>query len=189
MFFFGLLCLELRQRGFAQQFFVAQFVGLLVSDIGFLGIFFFILAHGLPFHDRVGDLADHQLDGADGVIVGGDRVVDFGGVTVGVDHGHDRNLEQVGLMNGGIFPACIHDEEDLRVPVHFANAAEEHFKPLDLAMFAQGFFFGQDVEVAAIAQALQAIQLVDALLNRGPVGQRAAQPAPGYPGHVAAFRL
>src|SRR6185295_16595530 len=43
------------------------------------------------FEGGVGDLASDQLDGADGVVVRGDRVVDLVGIAVGVAHGNDRD--------------------------------------------------------------------------------------------------
>jgi hypothetical protein len=44
-----------------------------------------ILAHGFAFQHGIGDLANQQLDRADGIVVGGDYIINAGRVAVGVD--------------------------------------------------------------------------------------------------------
>ena len=50
----------------------------------------------------------------------------------------------------------------------------------------RAFFLGHPVEIAAVAHALQAFQLVDALPDGAPVGEHTAQPARGHVGHAGA---
>ena len=69
------------------------------------------LALGLPFDDRVGNFADHELDGADGVVVSRNRVVDLVRIAVRVDHRDDRDLELARFQNRDPFLLGIDDEE------------------------------------------------------------------------------
>ena len=60
----------------------------------FLGVLVLgILAHGFAFEAGFGHGCDEKLNGADGVVVAGDDVVDDVGIAVGVGDGHDRDAE------------------------------------------------------------------------------------------------
>ena len=61
------------------------------SRSGFHGNFI-VFAHGLAFYGGIGNLTDHQLDGADSIVVGRDYVIDIAGVTIGIDHADDGDL-------------------------------------------------------------------------------------------------
>ena len=86
-------------------------------------LFFDILAGSLAFDNRISDLADQQLDGADGVVIGGDHVIDVARVAVGIHQGDDRDIEQVGFMDGSDLTAHIHHEKKFGDAGHHANAA------------------------------------------------------------------
>src|SRR5690606_11522933 len=85
------------------------------SAAGALGLFALGevgLAHGggvrggsLAFQDRVGGGAGVQLDGADGVVIARDGVVDQVGVVVGVDDGDHRDAELLGFLDGDVLVA------------------------------------------------------------------------------------
>ena len=49
-------------------------------------------ANALAFNDGVDELLENHADGADGVVIAGDRIVDLFRVTIGVNDGNDGNL-------------------------------------------------------------------------------------------------
>ena len=63
------------------------------------------------------------------------------------------------------------------------------FQAGDLAADQQAFLLGQAVDLAGIAHMLEAVELLDALVHGGPVGEHAAQPALGHVGHPTAVGL
>ena len=132
---------------------------------------------GAPFDDRVGDLGDHQFHGPDGVVVAGDRIIDHIRIAVGVDHGDDRNLQLAGFLDGDLFFLRIDDEERVGQAVHVFDAAQEALELIQLVGQLGDFFLGEHVEGALIAHPFEFAQTRDALLNRGEVGEHAAQPA------------
>ena len=57
----------------------------------------------------VGHGGSDQADGADGIIVAGDDVVDLVGITVGVNDGDDGNVQLGSLSNGIALLAGVND--------------------------------------------------------------------------------
>src|SRR5579884_2059096 len=68
----------------------------------FLGFRQLGLAHLLALDHRVGDLAGEQLDGADRVVVGRNRVVDLLRVAIRVDDRDEGDLEPARLRDGDL---------------------------------------------------------------------------------------
>ena len=92
-------------------------------------------------------------------------------------------------MDGGGFAHHVHHEEQFWRAGHLAHAAQQTFQALDHTGEDQGFLLGNAAKIAAVAHALQALQLVDALADGAPVGQHAAQPAGRDVRHRAARGL
>ena len=65
----------------------------------------------LALEHGVGHDGGDQLDGADGVVVAGDDVIDLIGVAVGVGDGHDGDAQLVRLGDGVALLAGVHDEQ------------------------------------------------------------------------------
>src|SRR5204862_203340 len=78
----------------------------------------------LPLDRGVRDLAAEQPDGADGVVVAGDHVVDALGVAVGVDQGHDGDAQAGRLVDGDVLLLRVDDEEAAGKPRHLLDAAQ-----------------------------------------------------------------
>ena len=66
------------------------------------------------FDDRIGDAGGVQRDGAHGVIVAGNHVVDAVRRAVGVHHRDDRDAELLGFEDRDLFVADVDDEDDVR---------------------------------------------------------------------------
>ena len=92
-------------------------------------------------------LAGNQLDGADGVVVAGDDVVDLVGIAVGVHDGHDRDAQNAGLGHGDVLLAGINDEQRAGQLLHVADAAQVLLELFALVQQLDDFLLGQHVEL------------------------------------------
>ena len=63
------------------------------------------------FVDRIRHMVDHELDGADSIVIRGNDEVNRIRIAIGVHHGDDRYIDNVTLFDGNRFPAHIDDEE------------------------------------------------------------------------------
>ena len=70
-----------------------------------------------------GELA-HERDGANGIVVGGDAVVDDVGIGVGVEKADDGDVEAVGLADGDLLALGVNDEDGGGARGERAGAAE-----------------------------------------------------------------
>ena len=150
---------------------------------------FLLFAHGLAFQRGVRDARHQQFDGADGVVVGRDHIVNTLRVAVRVHHRNYWDFEQVGLTDRRVLASHIHKEKHFRQALHFTHAFEAGEQAVNLAPDQQAFLFGQAADLARLAQLLEAIQFLDTGIHGGPVGEHTAQPALGDIGHATAERL
>ena len=101
------------------------------------------------FVGRVSDLRGEEADGAEGVVVAGDDVVDDGGVAVGVDDGDDRDAELAGFGDGDGFVVGVNDEDGVGKALHALDAGEVGRQVLALALELDDFLLGEEL-VAAV---------------------------------------
>ena len=115
------------QGRFAQEILIGEF-GLFGSHVRCAGHFFnlFFLTQRTAFQCGLGHLAHEQFNGANGIIVGWDHVVHIARVAVGVHQGNDRDIEQVGFVDGGRLAVHIDHEHHLGQVHHAADAAHRH---------------------------------------------------------------
>jgi hypothetical protein len=143
-----------------------------------------------PVGDPVGDHTGQQGDGADGVVVAGDRVVDLVGVTVGVEDRDDRDVELARLVDGEVLLLGVHDPHRRRRALHVADASEGALELVALAPQLQQLLLGlagaRDVVEVDLLELLEALQ---PLVHGLEVGEHAAQPALVDVGHAHARRL
>jgi len=76
-------------------------------------------------------------------------------------------------VDSRIFATNIHDEEQLRQALHVPDTGQAAFQTNDLALDKQALFFGQMGDLTGIAHFFKSFEFLDALVDRGPVGQRA----------------
>src|SRR6185369_13776419 len=88
----------------------------------FTGAFGFKLGAGLG--DGLADGGHDRADGADGVVVRGDRVVDEIGIAIGIDEGDDRDAEFARFGDGVVFAFDVDDEHGGGMFIHAADAFE-----------------------------------------------------------------
>ena len=99
------------------------------------------------------------------------------GIAVAVDHGHDRDAELVGLLDGDRFLVGVDHEHDVGLAAHLLDAAQRRAP----ACRARGSRFSSSFLVrptpSPVQPVLQLAQALDRLGHGLPVGQHAAQPA------------
>ena len=150
---------------------------------GFFGVGFHggaVLHLGFAFLAGFGESRHEQLDGADGVIVAGDDVVDDIGIAVGVGHGHDRDAQLAAFLHGDVFAMGVDDESQLGQAIHVLDTAQGLFQLLHFAFQQQDFLLLVTVDAAVGEHAFQLLQAFHALLDGNEVGQGAAHPAVGH---------
>src|SRR5690606_9908561 len=147
------------------------------------------LAPFSAFNYRVGDLARQQPDGADGVVVAGDHVIDLVRIAVGVHDRDDGNAQLAGFVHGDALLARVNDEHRVRQPLHLPDAAQVALQLLALVAQLHHFLLGQHVEGTVCFHLFQFLQAADARLDGLEVGEHAAQPALVDVIHAAALGL
>src|SRR5712664_1850053 len=143
----------------------------------------------LALDGRVRDLAAEQPDGADGVVVARDDVVDALGIAVGVDQRNDGDAEARRLVDGDVLLLRIDHEEAAGKPCHLLDSAQVLLQLLHFVLEQRHFLLGQLLEGAVGRHLLQRLQAIDAALDGLEVGQGAAQPAVGDVELAGARRL
>ena len=133
--------------------------------------------------DAVENGSHHQIaverDGADGVVVAGNREIDAFRVAVAVDHGDHGNPQLGGFGHGDGFLVGVDHEQDVGQAAHLLDAAERPFQLVALAGQTQEFFLGQ-ADVLVLDLLLDLAQALDGVGNGPPVGHHAAEPTVVY---------
>ena len=130
----------------------------------------------LAFENRVGDGVCEHANGADGVVVAGNQIIDRIRVAVRIGDGHDRDIQLVGFVHGDRFAARIDHEHDGRQLIHIAQTAQAPFQLDEFLLQQLPLFFRHAGPGVFLVHFLEFFKRVDALFNGDHVGQRAAQP-------------
>ncbi len=139
--------------------------------------------------DAVGhDLRD-QVRRADGVVISGDDEVGFVRIGVRVDQADDRDAEPTRLAHCQLFLLQVDDEDRVRLALHVGDPAEVRLELLELACEGDPLLRGKQLELSFRLQAAQVVQVRDALGDRAPVGEKAAEPAIRHVGHSDPSRV
>ena len=140
-------------------------------------------------HDSLRHLRRDQADGANGVVVARDRVVDQVGVAVRVHQRHDGDAHLPRLGDRDMLFADVHDEQRAGHLLHLLDAGEVAVELVDGRFQLQRLALGEPCELALFAPRLQLDEVVDSGLDGLEVGQRAAEPARGDEEGIGAPRL
>ena len=133
----------------------------------------------LTLQGSLRDLACHQTDPTDRIVVAGDNVVDRIGVTVGVDHGDDRYANRRGLFDSQFLFVRVNDENGTRQPIHRLDPTKDPVELVDLLFELEPLSLGQTTKITPVALGLQVGEALEPGLDRGEVGERATKPALG----------
>src|SRR3954453_9227531 len=128
--------------------------------------------------DGVGDDPGQQPDGADSVVVAGDREVHFVRVTVGVQDADDRDPQLAGLLDREVLLVGAHDPHRRRRTGHVADAAERLVELDLLALHMQQFLLGATAARDVVeVNLVELLETVDPLVHRLEVCEHATEPA------------
>ena len=130
-----------------------------------------------------------EAAGADRVVVPRDDVVGVVRVAVRVDEADDRDPQPARLANAPAAPCAGRHEDGVGEPLHVGHAAEVDLELLELGRASRCAPSREQLELALVAEAAQLVQALDALRDRAPVGEQAAEPAVVHVGHPDAGRL
>ncbi len=192
----GIAAIDHAAAGFFAEAFDVVGAGFVVCRVCMLGsdLFGFVRSRvvrafcfGVARDDRIGDLRDHQLNGANCVVVAGDKIVNLIGVAVGVDHGDDRNFQLAGLEDGDAFFLGIDDEQRVGKTVHVLDPAQKPLQLVELFGKLRDFFLGKQIERALLTHPFEFAQTRDALLDGRKVRERSAEPTLVDEERAAAF--
>ena len=127
--------------------------------------------------DRLDQFGQDHADGADGVVIAGDRVVDQLGVAIGVDDGHHGDAEAVGFADSDILARRVDHDQRGGEFVHFAETGQILHQAGQLAAEGSLLFFTDLGEPGALELLLDLVETSHTFADRGKIRQRSAQPA------------
>jgi hypothetical protein len=116
-------------------------------------------------------------DGAKGVVVAGDDVVDLSGIAVGVDDGDDRDAKLAGFGNGDGFVVGVNDEDGVGKALHALDTREVGREVLALALELDDFLLGEEFVTTVGGHIVKFLEALYGLLHGDPVSEETAEPA------------
>src|ERR1700682_421273 len=131
----------------------------------------------LALEHRIGDAGGIQLDGAHGIVVARDHVVDAIGRAVGVDDGHHRNAELLRLVKRDVLVAGVDHNQPIRERRHVLDAAETPLELVHLAPQLGGLFLATLLQRTGGGEFRDFPESLDGLADGLEVREHAAQPA------------
>ena len=129
----------------------------------------------MSFLDGVGHGRGNQANGADGVIVGRDHIVDLVRIAVGVNDRDDGDVQLAGFGDGIVLLARVNDEQGAGELLHVLHAAEILLELFHLAEVLHDFLLGEHVEGAVFLHLLQLGKTLHAGAHGLEVGEHAAE--------------
>ena len=137
----------------------------------------------------MGQSAQDQVAGTDGVVVARDDVRRLIGVTVGVDQADHRDAQAVGLAHADGLALEVDDDDCVRQPLHIGDATQVCLELQKLGLGRQTLTRGKQVELTLDLLATKLVQTLDSVGHRDPVGQQSAEPAVVDERHTAPLGL
>ena len=129
------------------------------------------------FDDGIGNFGGEEANGAQGVIIARDHVIDFVGIAIGIDHGDDGDAQFAGFFDGDGFLIGIDDEQQIRQTVHVFDAGEILLQMFAFAFEAADFLLGAAFVGVFGRHGVEFFETLDGLLHGGDVGKQSAEPA------------
>ena len=126
--------------------------------------------------NSVGDHLGEERDGADGVIVAGDRVLKVIGVSVGVQDSHDRNAQLSGLVDSEVLANGVDDPDRAGSLLQGTNTTERLLQLGQLTLLQQQFLLGVTLSGVLVVDFFKLFHATQALRDSLEVGQKTTQP-------------
>ncbi len=120
---------------------------------------------------------EDEADGADGVVVAGDGVVNDGGVGVGIDDGDDGDVEAFCFCDGDGFAGGVNDDDGVGFFLKVADTAKVAEEFFALAAEGGEFLFGHGFELGLFLDVFEVAEAFDGFADGGCVGEHSAEPA------------
>ena len=133
--------------------------------------------------------AAEQPDGADGVVVGGDDVVEQVRVDVGVTGADDRDLELARLGHRDVLAVRVDDEQRAGQALHLRMPPSVRWSRVISSVSCEASFLVSRSKSPFCLACLELVEQAEALADGHEVGEHAAQPALVDVGHLGARRL
>jgi len=121
--------------------------------------------------------AGQQRNGADGVVVARNRVLNFVWVAVRVENSDDRDAELVCLVDGEVLFLGVDDPDRRRRLRQVANTTEALLQLDQLALLNEQFFLGETACRVVEVDFFELLHACEALRNRLEVREQTAEPA------------
>src|ERR1700691_3649002 len=140
-----------------------------------------------PRHNRIGNLGSEQANVAKSVVVAGNDPVNQVRVAIGVHNRHHRNPHPARFTHCDHFGVRVDHEHGIGKRRHVFDTGEVLQQVLQLAIQARTFLLRKLRHAPVFGHCLQQLESLDRLLQGGPVGERAAEPAVVHVEHPAAL--
>ena len=121
--------------------------------------------------------ASQQRDGADGVVVARNRVLNVVWVAVRVENSDDRDAELVCLVDGEVLFLGVDNPDRRRRLRQVANTTEALLQLDQLALLNEQFFLGETARRVVEVDFFELLHACEALRNRLEVREQTAEPA------------
>ena len=140
---------------------------------------------GTTFENGFGRQLCVQPDGADGIVVAWNDVIDVIGGTVCIHDGNHRNAQLAGLFYRDILMADVNNEQCVGQSLHVLDAAQAALQFGALTGQLQHFLLDQVINAAVFTHSLKLFESLDGCADGAIVGQHTAQPAVRNKWHAA----
>ena len=124
--------------------------------------------------DDIGHSGKEQTDRSQGIVVARHHEVDTVRITVGVDDGHDRNVELHRLVHRDVLAPDVENKEGIGNPLHVLDALEVPEELELLAPQLDAFLLGHQTHAAVFFHRLNVLQAGHTLADGLEVGQQTA---------------
>ena len=153
------------------------------------GLYHFNFAETPSLFNCISDNPCNQFNGSNRIIIAWYDIGDFVRVRVGICHCDQRDADLVRFLDGQLFPLCIDHEDQIGHCGERFDPADSTIQLGEFTIDDQLLDLGKRLKFAIGLTPFLAIEIVDSLFDRGPICQRASQPAIVDVGHPATGRL
>ncbi len=150
----------------------------MVRRRGFVRIGLLALHPFLPsLQARIGHARRHQPNRANGIVVARNRVIDLVRITVGIDDGHNGNLEPPAFVYRNRLVLGIDNENRPWEMIHIPNTPQVVVELFTLLGEFDALVLGKQVDGPIVVNRVEVVQAFNALADRLEISEHSAEPA------------